>query len=101
MNASPSNVQLGRPSRELLARSLLRKTLRRAALWCCAGTLMLLALLLTGCASKSTLPSAPVPSPLMPAIATPLPSVDYSISVRQDIENWATKLKGMFQTSEL
>jgi hypothetical protein len=37
----------------------------------------------------------------MPALSQPLPPVDYSTSAQRDIQSWQTKLKGMFQTSEL
>lgn len=54
---------------------------------------LLLALSVTGCATNSPPPTQPTVVPSPPAIGTPLPSVDYSISVRRLLEEWRKKLK--------
>jgi hypothetical protein len=75
--------------------------MRRLA-WLCTGWLLLtLVALLSACATNSTLQPEPPTPVLMPALSQPLPPVDYSTSAQHDIQSWQTKLKGMFQTSEL
>ena len=80
--------------------SLLRRTNLKLGLAAFAWTLMLLALLLTGCGHQPTLPCETQPSPKMPALSEPLPSVSYSISVGERIKNWGLSLTGTPQTSK-
>ena len=81
-------------------RSLLRKVKRHAGLLICAGTLLALGLLLTGCAPQPIRPCETQPPVSMPALSEPLPSVSYSISVGQRIKNWGLSLTGTPQTSK-
>ena len=101
MNASHNNGQLGRHLSELRRRSLQRRTLRQFVFLLIGWLLLLLVTLLSGCAKNSMLLPEPQTPVLMPALSQPLPQVDYSISAQRDIQSWQTKLKGMFQTSEL
>ena len=52
-----------------------------------------LPLLLQACAGNSTLPEVALPRPMPPpALTTPLPATQYSVSASQDIEAWQRKL---------
>lgn len=75
------------------------KTMRRLVPLCCAVSLMLLAPVLQGCATKSTLPCEPPPPVLMPAPSQPEPAVSYLLSAQTDILTWQAKLRAMFQTT--
>lgn len=95
-----SSVNLTASRNVKLTQSCERKTLQRTVLWYCVGMLLLLVLLLTGCATTSTPPCALQPPVLMPATDTPLPSVTYSLQAQQDIESWRRRVMDMFRTSE-
>ena len=68
-----------------------------------AAMLMLLALSLTGCASKPYQP--PVASPTLelpkpPSVNTQLPQTSYSITASENIKAWRLRLKGTRMMSE-
>lgn len=86
---------------ELQRQSLWLRTMRRVALLCFAGMLILLGLLLQGCGTTSTLQAEPPQPVLMPAISQPLPTVDYSLQALRNIEGWQKSVRDMFKTSEL
>lgn len=79
-------------------RSLLRKVKRHAALLICAGMLLAVVLLLSGCHHQPIKPCETPQLPTQPALSEPLPSVSYSISVGQRIKNWGLSLTGTPQT---
>ena len=81
-------------------RSLLRKVKRHAGLLICAGTLLALGLLLTGCAPQPIRPCETQPPVSMPALSEPLPSVSYSIQCGSAYQNWGLSLTGTPQTSK-
>lgn len=55
--------------------------------------LLLLAAMLTACAAPSPAPACACPTlPQAPALSTPLPAVDYSISAQQRIKGWQQSL---------
>lgn len=61
--------------------------------------LIVLAMLLTGCAASSQTSSAICPAlPQMPAVSEPIPSQSYSDSVSSDIEAWEKLVTGTSPT---
>lgn len=59
----------------------------------CAAMWLLLALSLTGCASKPQMPPAASPQlPPPPSLTTPLPPVSYSLTAADAIRNWRARL---------
>ena len=63
--------------------------------------LLLLPVLLTGCAATSPTcepVSHPLPDP--PSISTQLPQASYSLTVAESLQTWRQKLMGMLPTSE-
>lgn len=59
----------------------------------CAAMLIVLAALLTGCATTSPPPAPPCPTlPVAPPVSTPKPSMSYSENVRQQLEDWQKRL---------
>lgn len=69
----------------------------------CAPTLLVLALLLTGCASKPQQPPSASPCPKLPpppSLNLPLPPASYSLTVQENIKSWEKRLTGTSLTSE-
>jgi len=81
-------------------RSLLRKVKRHAALLCCAGMLLALGLLLTGCAPQQIRPCETQPPVSMPALSEQMPSESYSSQWKKLAEEWRKKLTFTHQTSK-
>ena len=81
-------------------RSLLRKVKRHAALLCCAGMLLGLVMLLTGCATTSSECAQKLPNPTPPALSEPTPSVSYLEQWKKLAEEWRKKLTFTHQTSK-
>ena len=77
-----------------------RKTLQSLGLFLCVNLLMMLAVLLTACASPPTQQCEPLPIPPMPALTQTLPQTDYSLSVAASIKRWASELTGTSTTSK-
>ena len=73
-------------------RSLLRKVKRHAGLLLCAGMLLVLGLLLTGCAPQPIRPCETQPPVSMPALSEPIPSESYSSQWKRLAEEWRKKL---------
>jgi hypothetical protein len=63
-------------------------------------TPLLLALLLTGCATTSLPPSKPPEIPPSPALSEPLPSLTYSEQWRLKVEEWRKRVTPTSTTSE-
>lgn len=62
------------------------------------GALLIL-LINSGCSTlQTTQPCKPLPPVSMPALAEPLPPVDYSILAAQRIKSWANDLTGTSTT---
>lgn len=78
----------------------LRKTPPARGMSVCGLMLMLLGALLSGCHHQPTQP-CDLPAPvLMPALSQPLPPVNYSINVRDNIKTWEQRLTDTSTTSK-
>ena len=96
-----SNGLQGSLLTELQRQSSWLRTMRRVALLCFAGMLMLLVLLLQGCGTTSTLQAEPPQPVLMPAISQQPPTEDYSLQAQRHIEGWRKSVTDMFKMSKL
>lgn len=95
-----SNEPPEHPLNAQLSKRWRLKTQRQLVLLVFGSLLMLLVASLTACASQPTNPCEPLPRPPKPALSEPLPSVDYSITVRESIKRWENVLTGMSTTSK-
>lgn len=100
MNEFQSSVPPEHPLSARFRKYQLRSLRRHLALWCFASLLMMLVVSLTACASQPTQPCEHPVNPQPPALTEPLPSVDYSISVRESFKRWQSVLTGMSATSK-
>lgn len=79
--------------------SLPLKTQLKFTLLGCAWLLMLLVVLLAGCATQSPQPCATLTPPSPPALSELLPSESYSVQLQRAIESWRKRLTAMPATS--
>lgn len=94
-----SNGLQGSLLTELQQQSSWLRTMRRIAWLLFAVSLILSVALLSGCATKSTLPCEPPTPVTMPVPSQPEPAVSYLLSAQTDILTWQAKLRAMFQTT--
>jgi hypothetical protein len=70
----------------------------RSAKLFCVMLLMLLVLLLQGCATPSPAPCETLPLPKAPALTEPLPSVSYSLQWKKLVQDSQKRLDDMQMT---
>ena len=100
MNASHNNGALGRHLRDICRQSQKRRQMRLLGLWCCAAALMLLAMLVAGCASQVPTPCEP-PKPIPPpAVHQPWSTTSYSEQLAMKLKDWQSKLTYGSQTQK-
>lgn len=78
----------------------LHKTLPWDVVLTYAVLLTVAVLLLSACTTQPQQPCARPMPVTRPVLSEPLPSADYSLTARQDIETWEKKLRAMSLTSK-
>ena len=94
-NALASNA-LPAPRLSALRRRRHKRLLRRQrALLLCGWLLLVLVMLVAGCASPQLPPCDPLPTFPMPALTQPLPLQPYSIAAQESFKHWQKSLTDM------